>query len=175
MMYLFLFICFIIYLVVPNESLSLLGTTYDSLWHCFSYPFAHASFIHWLVNAIALGTMWEPICNIYIRKFYATSQSSPALIKVKLFFEVYMGAVIASLFTVKDIPTIGASGMVFFLLGMLIILNPTKRQLISFIPVAIAIVMQIFFSNSNIFLHILAFIFGVLFIIIKSIWVQKNI
>lgn len=175
MIYLYLLISFVICWIVPNESLCLFGITNDSLLHCFTYPIAHASFLHWSVNAIALVTMWNPVCNIYIKKFYASSHTSPAWIRCKIFFIVYIGAVIASLFTAKEIPTVGASGIVFFLLGMLLILNPTQRQLISFIPVAIAMLMQFFFSNSNIFLHILSFIFGVLFIIIKSIWVQKNI
>lgn len=175
MIYLYLLISLVVCLIVPNESLYLFGITNDSLWHCYTYPITHASFLHWLVNAIALVTMWNPICNIYIKKFYASSQTSPAWIRCKIFFIVYIGAVIASLFTAKGIPTVGASGMVFFLLGMLLILNPTKRQLISFIPVAIAMLIQFFFSNSNIFLHILSFIYGVIFIIIRLIWVQKNI
>jgi membrane associated rhomboid family serine protease len=62
-------------------------------------------------------------------------------------------------------PTVGASGMVFFLLGMLIILNPTLQQLKNYIYVVLAVIVSIIFGNSNVSLHALSFVFGALYTI----------
>lgn len=66
------------------------------------------------------------------------------------------------------VPTVGASGIVFALLGMLLMLNPTLRQLRNYIYVALTVILQLFFGHSNIALHLLAFTFGALAVILRS-------
>ena len=58
--------------------------------------------------------------------------------------------------------------IVFTLLGMLLMLNPTRRQLRNYIYVALAILIQLFFGHSNIALHIIAFVFGAIAVILPT-------
>lgn len=82
------------------------------------------------------------------------------------FINMYCCAVFAGLFAAKQTPTIGLSGIVFAILGALLLLNPTKRQLQNYIYLALAVVIQLFFGKSNTLLHICAFALGALTVII---------
>jgi membrane associated rhomboid family serine protease len=111
--------------------------------------------------------MFNPIHKVYEECFEETSRW------FFLFFS-YTGSVLAALLCAQDIPTVGASGIVFFLLGELIMLRPTIRQLQGYIYVALAIIIQLIRGNSNVSLHIVAFILGALFIIFKKLCKQYN-
>ena len=110
--------------------------------------------------------MIVPIERIYIRKY----NNKPTAIH----HAAYFAAVIAGLFCAVDVPTVGMSGCTFFLLGVLLMLNPTKRQAKNYIWVLAAVIVQIYFGKSNVALHIVAFIEGALFIIIKEFFYQRK-
>lgn len=133
-------------------------TTYDignaCIYQCF-----HGSWVHLFVNSLSLILIFKPIKDIFEVKIGEINQFG--------FFAIaYIGSIFAALFTAQDVPTVGASGIVFFLLGELIMLRPTLKQLQSFIYIAIALVVQFIRGKSNVALHIVAFVLGALFIII---------
>ncbi len=132
----------------------------DNLWGCLTYPFFHVSWLHFFINILALVLMYAPVRNVYCCRF---NRSHLHFLSV-----LYVCAVLAGLCAASDIPTVGASGIVFALLGMLLMLNPTLRQLRNYIYVALTVILQLFFGHSNIALHLLAFTFGALAVILRS-------
>lgn len=157
MIYLFIIICVCVYMFAPDALAY--GVTDTSLWNAFLYPFAHAGWKHLLINSLSLLIMFNPIYRLYVRRFESGNS-------ILFFFSCYIGAVLAGLWTATDVPTVGSSGIVFFLLGVLLMLQPTMRQLQNFIFVALAVIIQIIRGKSNVALHIVAFVFGCLYIII---------
>ena len=129
-------------------------------WGCLTYSFFHVSWLHFLINLLALVLMYAPVRNIYCCRF---NRSHTHFLLV-----LYACAVLAGLCAAADTPTVGASGIVFALLGMLLMLNPTLRQLRNYIYVAISIIIQIFFGHSNIALHLTAFAFGAIAVILPT-------
>ena len=165
MLYIFLIICFCVYAFMPD--CTCMGVSVDAMRNAYIYQFAHASWLHLGINALSLILMFNPILKIYNERFGYTSQFS-------FWFVSYLGSVLAALLTAVDIPTVGASGIVFFLLGELLMLRPTMKQLQGYIYVAIAIIVQIIRGKSNVALHIVAFILGALFIITRTLCKQHT-
>lgn len=163
MIYVFIIVCICVYALMPD--CASMGVTYDTLWHAYIYQFAHASWLHLGLNMLSLALMFNPIRKIYEQRFGETSQWF-------FVFVSYMGSVLAALLTPHDLPTVGASGMVFFLLGELIMLRPTLKQLQAYIYVALAVIIQLIRGNANVSLHIVAFALGALFIIIRTLCKQ---
>ena len=139
-----------------------MGVSLEHMTNAYIYQFAHASWLHLIINALSLILIFNPIRKIYEERFGETSQW--------VFFAIsYLGSILAALLTPQSIPTVGASGIVFFLLGELIMLRPTLKQLQGYIYVALAIIVQIIRGKSNVALHIVAFILGALFIILRTL------
>jgi uncharacterized membrane protein len=57
--------------------------------------------------------------------------------------------------------------MVFFILGAILALRPTKQQFINYIWVFLGIIVSAILGHSNTILHVVAFILGLLFIIAR--------
>lgn len=163
MMYLFIVICVCVYALMPD--CLVLGVSTESLNNAFIYQIAHGSWQHLFINSLSLIMMFKPIHTIYEERFGETSQCTFICFS-------YIGSVLAALLSARHIPTVGASGIVFFLLGMLIMLRPTLKQLQGYIFVLIAIIVQIIQGKSNVALHIIAFILGALFIITQLLCKQ---
>lgn len=160
---LFIFICLLVYTIAGGEMVICYGVQSDHLWNALIYPFFHTSWLHLIVNMFSIGIMFQPICRLYRDKYNDTAY--PYL---DLFRYGYIASIAAGAFCATGIPTVGASGIVFFLLGVLIMLNPTKRQAKNYIYVAAAVAVQLYFGKSNVALHIVAFVEGALFIIGKE-------
>lgn len=158
MIYIFLIVCVCVYAFYPD--CTALGVSLENMNHAYIYQFAHGSWLHLGINALSLILIFNPIRKVYEERFGETSQG------LFLLFS-YIGSVLAALLTAQDIPTVGASGIVFFLLGELLMLRPTMRQLQGYIYIAIAIIVQLIRGKSNVALHIVAFILGALFIITR--------
>ena len=161
MIYLFLIICLCV--LIFAQDYMVLAVSAEHLLGAFSYQFAHAGWLHYIINAISLMVMFNPIYRLY-------TQRCGDISTLRFFIYCYLGSVLAALFCAQVIPTVGASGIVFFLLGILLMLNPTRRQLSSYMLVLLAIAMQFLKGNSNIALHIIAFVLGCLFVIIRLLW-----
>lgn len=156
MIILFIAILFLAFLLCPN-GIELLGVSNAAPWHCFTYPFMHISWLHLCINALALILMYNPIRDIYCARYDKSH--------THFFLAVYSCAVLAGVCCASDVPTVGASGLVFTLLGILLPLNPTLRQLRNYIWVVLAVIIQAFLGKSNVPLHICAFLFGALIIV----------
>ena len=156
MIYLFYLACIVLYIVSPCNLA--LGVSIDHIVGIFTYQFMHANILHLIVNILSLYLMYNPIKELYEKRFSAIRIPN-------LFVVLYISSVMVGGFCALPEPTVGASGMVFFLLGMLIILNPTLQQLKNYIYVGLALLVSIIFGNSNVPLHILSFVFGALYTI----------
>lgn len=156
MMYLFILACIIIYIVSPCNLAY--GVSIEHTAGIFTYQFMHASWLHLAINVLSLAIMYKPINKIYKERF-------SEIITPNLFVVLYLASVAVGGFCALPEPTVGSSGMAYFLLGMLIILNPTLQQLKAYIYVLLAVISSIFFGNSNVALHVLSFVFGALYII----------
>ena len=163
MIYIFLIICLCVYVFVPD--CTCMGVSIEHMGNAYIYQFAHGSWLHLGINALCLLLMFNPIRRLYELRFGETSQ-------VKFLLLSYLGSVLAALFTAQEIPTVGASGMAFFLLGMLIMLRPDISQLQTLICIVIALIVQFVRGKSNVELHIAAFILGALFIITRLLCKQ---
>ena len=165
MIYIFLIVCLCVYAFTGD--CTWMGVSVEHMNHAYIYQFAHASWLHLIINALSLLLMYKPIKRIYEERFgNARSWEFLAIL--------YLGSVLAGLLTPKELPTVGASGMVFFLLGELIMLRPTLKQLQGYIYVALAVIIQIIRGHSNVALHIVAFILGALWIIIRLLCKQHS-
>lgn len=156
MIYLFYLACIVLYIVSPCNLA--LGVSMEHTAGIFTYQFMHANILHLIVNILSLCLMYEPIKKLYERRFSAIHIPN-------LFVVLYVSSVMVGGFCALPEPTVGASGMVFFLLGMLIILNPTLQQLKNYIYVGLALLVSIIFGNSNVALHVLSFVFGAIYVI----------
>lgn len=166
MIYLFIIICICVQ-AFAHDPLSL-GITNNVLSNCFVYQFAHASWLHLGINSFCLAYMFKPIHNLYNLRFGYTHV-------LWILLACYAASVVGGLMTAQSNPTVGASGMVFFLLGMLVSLNPTRKQLMNMIWVVLSIVIGAIFGNSAVLLHILCFMLGVLFILIRLLYDQRRV
>ena len=131
-----------------------------NLWGCLTYSFFHVSWLHLLINVLALALMYAPVRNIYCCRFNRSH--------THFLFVLYACAVLAGLCAAANTPTVGASGIVFALLGMLLMLNPTLRQLRNYIYFALSVIIQLFFGHSNTALHLVAFAFGAIAVILPA-------
>lgn len=165
MIYLFIIVCICVYAFMPD--CTYMGVSIEHMNNAYIYQFAHGSWLHLGINALSLALMFNPIHKVYEDTF-------GLCMSFKFFLFAYLGSVLAALFCAQDIPTVGASGIVFFLLGELLLLRPTLRQLQGYIYVALAIIIQIIRGKSNVALHIVAFVLGALFIILQTLCKQQH-
>lgn len=150
-------ICLIVYICSSDTAAATFGVSDTNLWGAFSYHLFHASWLHLALNALCYYLMYKPVCA----RWYARFRDNGMLINM------YFAAVFASMFAAQDIPTVGLSGIIFAMLGALLALNPTLKQLQNYIYVGLAVLFQLFFGHSNVALHIFAFIFGALAVVIR--------
>ena len=90
----------IIYVMFGSE----LGYSKISSLHThFTYVFQHANVFHLIVNSLSFLSLYKAIKGIPAYRFLSVS---------------YIIAVIASFLSEKDIPTIGASGLIYSMAGV---------------------------------------------------------
>jgi len=123
-------------LLAVKPSLILQG---KNLWTLITNMFVHASFVHILVNMISLyfvGTFLERLIG-----------------KKKFILIYFVSGIVASLFFVflasqsqLNIPAVGASGAIFGIAGVLMLLTPRVPTYLFFIPVAIPLFISVIIS-----------------------------
>lgn len=168
LLYLFILLCVLCYVVCDASCLYLLGVSNSNMFGCLTYQIGHLGVLHLIVNMYSLYAMFRCVSSLYHKRYYPTERESFLTSDIRLFIIVYIGSVLSGLICCRAIATVGASGMVFFLLGMLIIMRPTKEQLKGYIWVLVAMLIQIYFGKSNTALHIVSFVGGSLFVIVKE-------
>ena len=160
MIYIYYILCAALFFLCQDETLLSLGVSENHLIGALTYQLAHIKITHLILNTLCLCLMFKPVYNLYCKTFGYTGQW-------RLFSICYLISAFAGIAGASNMPTIGGSGIVYCLLGMLIMLNPTRKQLLAYIWVAAAIVLQVFLGHSNIALHLIAFLVGSLAIIFK--------
>ena len=158
MMLIFCVICIVIYFLHPSPDVY--GVSLHNLLGAFTYQFLHGNLLHLAINIASLLLLYKPFKFIYGNRFDYDND-------LVLFLIIYAGSVLAALVTPLSIPTVGASGMVFFILGTILGLRPTKQQFINYIWVFLGIIVSVIMGHSNTLLHIAAFLIGVLFAIMR--------
>jgi membrane associated rhomboid family serine protease len=123
-------------------------------WTHFTYVAEHTNAIHLIINSVAFISVFR-----ILQRFEN---------KYKLLAISYFSAVFMSFFAAYELPTVGASGMVYALIGVFIALIlrneirfPKKRELIIFFSViVISLTLSYFKSSSNFALHFLCLVSG---------------
>ncbi len=168
LLYVFILLCLISFVACSSYLQTCLGVCNGHLVGCLSYQIAHISVLHLLINMFSLIILFKNVADLYHIKYYCNEKLSFFTSDVVLFIVVYIGSVLSGIICACDVPTLGASGMVFFLLGVLIMLNPTKAQVLNYLWVVVAVFIQWYFGKSNVALHLVSFVEGSLFVIVKE-------
>jgi membrane associated rhomboid family serine protease len=134
-----------------------LGYTDTSpVWTHFTYMFQHAGTGHLILNSVAFIGMFRTL-----KGFMGKWRLAVAIVAI---------AFAASFLSLHALPTVGASGMVYAMTGILLggiaskkIRTPEKKQLCMFIlAVTIALASSFFKNGSNFWLHAICMATGFL-------------
>lgn len=128
----------------------------------FVYQLAHASLLHLAINAYAVFSLiriLKQIINPY-----------------RLVITAYLISVVASFVSVYDLPTVGASGFAYALIGAFaralydkkISFQKQPYLLIFHSGVALGILITLIHPGSNGLLHLLSYIFGFFLLKVRS-------
>lgn len=135
---------------IPNESV---GIEKGCDWYChFTYQFFHASALHLLVNC------WALLCLVF---YYE--------VNMKMLAVSYLisASVPVSLFPISEgIVTVGVSGVVFVLMGL--ISFRVRRKIYYQAWILGFIILSFFFSSCNSWLHLYCYSLGVALSALKN-------
>lgn len=128
----------------------------------FTYQLAHASLLHLIINVYAIFSLIRILKQI-INPF-------------RLVITAYLISVVASFVSVYDLPTVGASGFAYALLGAFaralydkkISFQKQPYLLIFHSGVALGILITLIHPGSNGLLHLLSYIFGFFLLKVRS-------
>lgn len=160
MIFIISIIAVLLFILMPQDVMVGYGVSNDNLLNAYCYMLMHASWLHLLVNVISVLILWFPIRRLYILRYNTEAGV--------LHYAAYFAAILAGLACAADIPTVGMSGCVFFLLGVLLMLNPTKRQALNYLWIVATVIFQWYLGKSNVVLHIFAFVEGCVFVCIRE-------
>lgn len=143
MKYLFIILCTVLSIVNWITPLDFGYTESSAFYTHFTYLFVHANVVHLALN---MYIFW---------KLYDTIMSK------KLFYFALPISVISSFLFSMPVPTVGASGVLFALLGIIYTTNYiTKKIYIQNLVIIIISTIIGYFANVNIAIHILCLLFG---------------
>ena len=161
MKYLFVILFVLIYIFFD---VSLGYTTNSPMYAHLTFMFQHAGFIHLTINSLSFLSIFR-ILEKCISKYY-------------LVIIIVSSSYIASFLSVYDTPTVGASGMVYAMIGIYIVFIAKKRLIIKdkdkfsifLISVALCLALSYFKTNSNFFMHLYSLLIGMVSAVIMSIY-----
>ncbi|MFT3994397.1 MAG: rhomboid family intramembrane serine protease [Dysgonomonas sp.] len=152
MKYLFVLIFIVVFILFGVD----LGyTTSSPLYTHITYMFQHAGIIHLLINSLAFISMFRQV-EKYVNKYL-------------LSFLIILCAFASSFLAMYQIPTVGASSMVYAMLGIYLgliafcdkIKIADTRKFLLFIFCIVAILSASYFKhNSNFLVHICSLLIG---------------
>ena len=137
------------YLITMGNPSHLGFTSSSPRWTHLTYPFVHVSVIHLAVNLTALLALWN---GRHMNRFLLLALA-------------YLAAVSSSLFFMKDIPTLGMSGIVFGMVGLKYATAITERNTLY---AAVMLAAGCIPVGMNITVHMLSFLFGFTFGLITA-------
>ena len=126
-----------------------LGVTSTSCFYThLTYIFVHANLFHLITNIFSLSFTLILLKKIANMKYYVMTAIG------------LISAFVASFIFMQDIPTVGASGVVYALLGTYCYLRFDKLALKLLLTLTIINLLQYFFGTINVFIHAFSFAFG---------------
>ena len=149
--YVISFIFIVVYILFGNE----IGFATNSPWWThFTYSFQHASILHLVINTLVFINVFR-----VMEKFLSWKVLLPA---------IYFIATCASFASVQSIPTVGASGMIYAMFGMMsfiVLFNSSswRQKRVFFLSIAFMLLVSFFNKSSNFEAHVLSFLIGVLY------------
>lgn len=150
-----------VYIVSLFTNLRIAGfTAHSPLYTRLTYMFVHIGFLHLVINIMSFYQLFRTL-TVRINQYIL----SVAMI---------VGAMLATIGSEQALPTVGASGMVAFMLGCLAVSVSSKKIWISVAIIAAVCVLQSFFFPVNNAVHLLAFIYGAVFGIARRIWIYTS-
>lgn len=154
--YILSLIFIVVYLLFGNE----IGfATNSPIWTHFTYSLQHASILHLVINTLVFINVFREM-----EHFASWRELLPT---------IYVCAVAASFMAVQDVPTVGASGMIYALFGMMSVIvafnkSTLKQKLTFFCSIGIMLLVSHFNSNSNFMVHLLSFCAGIVVWILRG-------
>ena len=145
-------------------------TTTSPLYTHFTYMFQHAGVMHLFINSFVFIGMFRAV-EKYVNKWMLSVSC------------ILIGFT-ASFLSVYDIPTVGASGMIYAMIGMFVSItifykgakiNDIKKYAIFILAVCLSLLLSYFKHNSNFWLHVYSLSMGVVFGMIVSIYKNKKL
>lgn len=135
------------------------------LYTHITYSFQHASVLHLVFNSLAFIGFYRVLKN-YIKYLF------PIIVLI---------AICASFFSVYSLPTVGASGMVYAMMGMYIgmiligrIKIVSKRDAwIGLVSLVLMFTISLFKESSNSLLHGVCIVMGFLFVMFNNLFNAK--
>lgn len=143
----FILILFFFYAIGSFIDMRAFGISTTSPWWClFTYSFVHLSFTHLLVNAFVFLSYWRKMKGIINLYFFI-----PLIITVP---------VIAAILSAHTDITVGASGIIYAIIGIYIVAFPLPRNvLIKFITlIVLSFALTCFLPTVNTGIHIYSFL-----------------
>ena len=150
MKYLFVISFIITYACFGNE----IGYTSTSpLWTHFTYMFQHSGIAHLIINSVAFISLFEALSR-QINKYRIAIYS----VTIAFLASFLPGAAF-------DIPTVGASAMVYAMIGMYIsvlfrVRVDKKKFALYLLIIATCLMVSYFKQNSNFWIHLYALVLG---------------
>ena len=152
MKYIYVLIFSIVFILFGVE----IGYTNQSpLYTHFTYMFQHSGVVHFLINSFAFIGMFRTM-----EKFVNKWVLSASIITVSF---------ASSFMSMYNIPTVGASAMIYAMIGMFIGITifrkniriaDTKKYLLFLFVVLLSLTASFFKHNSNFYLHLASLISG---------------
>ena len=164
MQYLIAIVFIIVFSVFDNS----LGFSIGSpLYTHLTYMFQHASVMHLILNSFSFIIMFK-ILSMYANKY-------------KLLFVLLMIGFCSSFLSEHDLPTVGASSMVYAMVGIMYGLVCRKilefenkdTLIINVVPLLIAFIVSYVTKNSNFAIHLISLVWGVVVGVVFTKFLNK--
>ncbi len=116
----------------------------------FTYMFQHINIIHLLLNSFSFIVVWIALQK-HVKHLYI--------------LPMFLIAFVASFLPYASFatPTVGVSGVVYAMMGILALYLRKKNLAIFLLSVLIALIISYFVPNSNFFIHLYCFLGGVVY------------
>lgn len=134
------------------------------VWNHFTYNFQHGSIMHLVINSIVFFLFFRTLQNYFTSWQIAIASLASAFIM--------------SFFCIYDLPVVGASGMIYAMIGMYFFLLVTSRMTyrdplhlyVFLLSISAMLVAGFLKENSAGLLHLLCLIAGFL----AAMWIKKG-
>jgi len=158
---LFILVCILAYITSYSIDLRPLGFS-STTGFCFeriTYMFVHIKLAHLLINLFSFNALFRILSKT---------------IRANVLFTAMILAAVAATFGSEGVlPTVGASGVVFFLFGVYSVLYFSKPLLLFILADAVLNVVSFYFANTNIYVHAFSYAYGIAFILLFKAYYRK--